>query len=197
MDSPGGSDGFPRIGEEPDCPHVHFDENPSDEPRESKRISAEASGISNSVGGLGGVLFSTRSGAPSLEVYGPAVAKTIKGEVKAKAKTSSALGVRSTILPKSSSVTLAIRQAQKSGLFLRSLNEALVVDAHVRFCGTHKLGIIKGFTVCWNCGAYTSNFRCHLLKHPCRNIFESREGTLTRLANGKLPPGHKKWPEDK
>eukprot|EP00972_Heterocapsa_arctica_P100263 14785510-Heterocapsa_arctica.AAC.1 len=70
----------------------------------------------------------------------------MKGEVKANAKTSSALGVRSTILPKSSSATLAIRHAQRSGLFQRSLKDALVVEAHTRFCGTHKLGIIKGFT---------------------------------------------------
>ena len=106
-------------------------------------------------------------------------------------------GVKSTLVPKENISTIAMRRALETGLFQRSLHEARVGEVHRRFSTTHRLGIIRGFTVCWKCGAYTSNLRCQLLAKPCEQILGPRARVLNRLVNDKLPPGHEQWPSER
>ena len=95
-------------------------------------------------------LFVTRGEASILEVLGPGTAREARKRSAASARTRENRGVKKTLVPKENLSTIAMRRALETGLFQRSLHEARVGEVHMRFSTTHRLGIIRGFTVCWS-----------------------------------------------
>jgi len=197
LDDSQASDWFPVEGE------ADFLEQPEVEPcgpsLRQESVSLEGRGPALGVSEVGGsdLHFEARRGASVLEVLGPGRARAAKRSAAASSRRKASQGVRSTLVPKESLSTVAMRRALDSGLFQRSLHEARMGNVHLRFSTTHRLGIVRGFTVCWKCGAYTSNLRCQLLAKPCGQLLGHRATILSRLVDGKLPPGHHQWPSER
>jgi hypothetical protein len=81
-------------------------------------------------------------------------------------------------------------------MFQASLNAALIAKISRQYEASHKLGIIRGVVVCWQCAAYTVGMRSVLLAQPCTRRYAGRGWLLTALSKGKKLKQIRRWPDE-